>query len=134
MIDDVFREPFVNRTGNTQGGLLQYHIDNTWNAENPGQDYEYPRATLENASNNYVTSTLYEKDAKYLRLKTLQVAYDFHMAFMKKLGLHQLQLSFSGYNLLTFTPYKWGDPETRASGSPSYPLQKTYTFSLKVGF
>jgi hypothetical protein len=48
--------------------------------------------------------------------------------------MNQLQLAFSGYNLLTFTPYKWGDPEARASSSPSYPLQKTYTFSLKVGF
>ena len=134
MLDNVFREPFVNRTGNTEGGLLQYHIDHTWNAENPGQNYEYPRATIDNALNNYATSTLYEKDAKYLRLKTLQVAYDFHLPFMKKLGLNQLQLSFSGYNLLTFTPYIWGDPEARASGSPSYPLQKTYTFSLKVGF
>ena len=134
MIEDVFCEPFVNRTGNTQGGLLQYHIDHTWNAENPGQNYEYPRATLKNASNNYAASTLFEKDAKYLRLKTLQVAYDFNLPFMKKIGLNQLQLSFSGYNLLTFTPYLWGDPETTASRSPSYPLQKTYTFSLKVGF
>lgn len=133
-ISGVFREPFVNRTGIKYGGLLQYHIDHTWNPDNPGQDYEYPRATLDNSKNNYATSTLYEKDAKYLRLKALEIAYDFHFPLMKKMGMHQLQLAFSGYNLLTFTPYLWGDPETNASSSPSYPLQKTYTLSLKVGF
>ncbi len=140
MIEDVFREPFVSRTGNTNGGLLQYHIDHTcWPVVNEDgsvyvdQGAEYPRATFSTV-NNYQTSTLYEKDAKYLRLKTLEVAYNFHFPFMKKLGMNQLQLAFSGYNLLTFTPYKWGDPEARASSSPSYPLQKTYTFSLKVGF
>jgi hypothetical protein len=50
------------------------------------------------------------------------------------LGINRAQLALSGYNLLTFTPYIWGDPETRASSSPSYPLQRTYTASLKLNF
>ena len=92
------------------------------------------RATIDNAKNNYATSTLYEKDAKYLRLKTLQVAYNFHFPLMKKLGLNTCQLAFAGYNLWTITPYLWGDPEARATNAPSYPLSKTYTLSLKLGF
>lgn len=134
MLSDVFRQPFYSSNSTSEGGLLQYHVDNTWTEANPSQNSEYPRATWDNAAQNYATSTLYEKDAKYLRLKTLQIAYDFHFPFMKVLGLNQLQLSLSGYNLLTFSPYKWGDPETRASNAPSYPLQRTYTASLKVGF
>ena len=134
MLSDVFRQPFYSAASTTQGGLLQYHIDNTWTADNPSQSAEYPRATWENANQNYAESTLYEKDAKYLRLKTLQISYDFDFPFMKLLGMKQLQLSLSGYNLLTFTPYIWGDPETRASNAPSYPLQRTYTASLKIGF
>ena len=54
--------------------------------------------------------------------------------FMKKLGLTNLQLGLSGYNLLTFTPFIWGDPESRVDTGPSYPLQRTYTATLKVGF
>jgi hypothetical protein len=69
-----------------------------------------------------------------LRVKTIQLAYDFNLPFMKKLGLSQLQLAVSAYNLLTFSPYIWGDPETRASNAPSYPLQRTYTASIKLGF
>ena len=134
LISDVFRQPFYRSSSNNDGGLLQYHVDNTWTPDNPSQSAEYPRATWENATQNYATSTLYEKDAKYLRLKTLQVAYDFRFPWMHTLGLNQLQLALSGYNLFTVTPYKWGDPETRASASPSYPLQRTYTISLKLGF
>ena len=52
----------------------------------------------------------------------------------KKLKMNTCQLALSGYNLLTFTPYLWGDPETRASNAPSYPLARTYTLSLKLGF
>ncbi len=134
LISDVFRRPFTASGNTTMGGLLKYHLDNTWTSDNPDADAEYPRATWENADQNYANSTLYEKDAKYLRLKTIQLAYDFQFSLMKKLGLTQLQLSLSGYNLFTISPYLWGDPETRASNSPSYPLQRTYTASLKVGF
>ena len=134
VLGDVFRRPYQNRSTVNNGGLLQYHIDNTWTVDNPSQDAEYPRATWENANQNYAGSTLFEKDAKYMRLKTLQIAYDFHFPLMKKLGMNQLQLALSGYNLFTLTPYKFGDPEARASTMPSYPLQRTYTASLKIGF
>lgn len=134
ILSDVFRQPFYSSTDTSKGGLLSYHLNHTWTAENPSQNSEYPRATWKSADNNYATSTLYEKDSKYLRLKTLQVAYNFHFPLMKRLNLNTCQLSFSGYNLLTFTPYLWGDPETRASNAPSYPLSRTYSLSLKLGF
>lgn len=134
LLSDVFRQPFYSSTSTDQGGLLAYHVAHTWTPENPSQDSEYPRATWESATNNYATSTLYEKDSKYLRLKTLQVAYNFHFPLMKRLKLSTCQLAFSGYNLWTITPYIWGDPETRASNAPSYPLSKTYSLSLKLGF
>ena len=134
MISDVFCTPFKGRDNNKYGGLLKYHFEHTWTVDNPSQGSEYPRATWKNSVQNYAECTLYEKDAKYLRLKSLQVAYDFHAPFMKKMGMNQLQLAFSGYNLLTFTPYLWGDPEVKASSHPTYPLQRTYTLSLKVGF
>lgn len=134
MISDVFRQPFFSSADASQGGLLAYHLNNTWTEDNPSQSSKYPRATFVNRDNNYATSTLYEQDSKYLRLKTLQVAYNFNLPVMKKLGLNTFQLAFSGYNLWTLTPYLWGDPETRASNAPSYPLSKTYTLSLKLGF
>ena len=134
VISDVFRRPFQAASTNTDGGLLKYHLDHTWTKENPSQSAEYPRATWLNGDQNYANSTLYEKDAKYFRIKTVQIAYDFHFPWMDSMGLHQFQLALSGYNLLTVSPYLWGDPETRASNAPSYPLQRTYTASLKVAF
>ena len=134
-ISDVFAQPFYCSSNTTQGGLLSYHVNSTWT---PGvyesQDALYPRATWSNAVQNYATSSLWEKDAKYLRLKTISVSYDFINPTFKKIGMTRCEVTLSGYNLLTFTPYKWGDPETKASNAPSYPLQRTYTISLNVGF
>ena len=131
-IGGAFQTPFYNAAGDGQGGLLKTHLLDSWTADNPNA--EYPRPTLAYAKHTYTSSTLWEKDASYLRCKSLQVAYDFDMAWMKKLGMRNLQLSFSSYNLFTFTKYKWGDPENRASSSPDYPLTRTYTIGLKVGF
>ena len=62
VISDVFRYPFLDRTTKDRGGLLKYHLENTWNPEKGGQDYEYPRATWTNgATNNYQDCALYEK-------------------------------------------------------------------------
>lgn len=135
MIGESFRIPFKGRTDYQTGGLLQYHVDNTWDPDNPSQDAEYPRASWDHgATNNYQDCALYEKDASYVRLKTLMLAYNCRFPFLKTIGIDRMQIAFSGYNLLTFSPYIWGDPETVASTDPTYPLQRTYTLSLKLNF
>ena len=135
MISNSFRVPFESRTDYVTGGLLQYQVDHTWDPNNPSQDAMYPRASWTNGNvNNYQDCTLYEKNANYLRLKTVMVGYNFKFPWMSKLGLDRAQVALSGYNLLTFTPYIWGDPETRASNSPTYPLTRTLTLSLKLNF
>ena len=134
LISDVFRQPFVSGSSVSQGGLLVYQVNHTWTTDNPSQSSDYPRATWVNATNNYADCTLYEKDASYLRLKSMQVAYNFQLPFMKRLKLNTFQLAFTSYNILTFTKFIWGDPESKATGSPTYPLTKTYSLSLKLGF
>lgn len=134
LLGEGFRTPFKSNKDNTTGGLLLYQYENTWTTGNPSQSAAYPRATWANSENNYADSNLYEANSSYLRLKTLQVAYNFKFPFMKKMKMNTCQLTFSGYNLLTITGFKWGDPESKVSGAPTYPLTKTYSLSLKLGF
>ena len=131
-IDGSFRQPFYNSAKNDQGGLLKTHLLDSWRVDNPNA--EYPRPTIAYKGHTYVGSTLWEKDASYFRCKSMQLAYNFDMPWQKKIGIKNLQLSFSAYNLFTVSKYKWGDPENRASSSPDYPLTRTYTVGLKVGF
>jgi TonB-linked SusC/RagA family outer membrane protein len=131
MLDETFRQPL----GDTQNkGLLLYQYENTWTPSNPSQNSKYPRATKSHATNNYAGSTLYLADASYLRLKSIQITYHFNFALMRSMKMNDLALSFSGYNIFTITGFKWGDPESRTSDRPSYPLTKTYSLSLKIGF
>lgn len=131
MLDETFRQP-LGDTGNK--GLLKVQYEHTWTPENPDPNSMYPRASMSHASNNYAGSTLYEVDASYLRLKSAQLVYHFKLPFMEKIKMNDLSLALSGYNLLTFTSFDWGDPESRTSDRPSYPLTRTFALTLKVGF
>ena len=108
--------------------------EKTWRTSEDTYSAKYPRISGLHASNNYAGSDLYLIDASYLRLKSIELGYNFDFAFMKKLKMNQCRLYVNGYNLLTFTGFKWGDPESRQSDRPNYPLTRVFNIGLKVGF
>ncbi len=126
-----FRQPL----GDTQNkGLLLYQYENTWRSSADSFTAKFPRATATNAANNYAASDLYLINASYLRLKSVEIGYNFDFPFMKKIKMESCRLYLNGYNLLTFTGFDWGDPESRQSDRPNYPLTRTFNIGLKVGF
>lgn len=112
------------------GTILEHQLD-YWTPDNP--DAAFPRlSTLDNDKlNNRQTSTLNVKDAGFLRLKTLEVAYDFPQAMLRKTPLKGLKLFLDGTNLVTWTKYKWADPE---SGSISAPLTRNMSIGCSLKF
>ena len=131
MYDIEYRIPFTN--AGTRG-LLKYFYDGCWTPENQ-QGAIYPRPSEDSESWNSDDSTLWLADASYLRLKSVNVGYTFrNSAFLKKLGISSLGLTFSGYNLLTFSPMKYLDPESDPNRFGDYPLVKTYSFGLNLNF
>lgn len=131
-LSGTFKIPFYN-ANDRYGGLLRYVYEHSWTPENPNPNAEYPRATTVVDSNTW-GSDLFVKNSSYLRLKTVNLSYDFKFPFMNKIKINQLQLGVSAYNLLTITSYIWGDPEGRATDAPTYPLTRTVALNLKVGF
>jgi TonB-linked SusC/RagA family outer membrane protein len=75
----------------------------------------------------------------YLRLKNLELGYNFSKNLLSEIGFEQIRLFFNGYNLLTFTnkrlreidPEKW---EGDYSANLTYPLLKTYSFGINLRF
>lgn len=130
LLDGQFRQP-LGDTG--QKGLLLYQYENYWTPER-GDKARYPRPSSLSSSNNYAASTLYEENSAYVRLKTMQIAYNLNLPFMKKLDMSYLTISLEGYNLFVISGFKWGDPEGDTSSYPGYPLTRSFTLSLKVGF
>lgn len=127
-----FRQPL----GDTQNkGLLLYQYENTWRSSEDTYTAKFPRITATNRKNNFEKgSDLYLINASYLRLKNIEIGYNFDFPFMKKMKLNSCRMYVNGYNLLTFTAFDWGDPESRQSDRPNYPLTRVFNIGLKLGF
>lgn len=90
-----------------------------------------------NGSNNVVASDFWIINAGYLRLKALQIGYNFKNILAKNLRfISDLRVTLSGTNVLTFSKIKkYGlDPETGSSNNYDYPTQRVYALSVNLGF
>lgn len=112
-----------------------------WTGE--GTSNKIPRITDGSELNqNWVRSSdLYLKPGSFLRIKSVNLGYDFRK-LLPNLPVQQLRLYVSATNLWTFTKYKGIDPEVGygpagwASGLDvgSYPQPKTIMVGLNVKF
>jgi len=107
-----------------------------WTPTNPSETF--PRLWYNNKQNDPGSnpSSFWVKDASYLRVKNVTFSYTIPATLVKKIGLSNLKVYYSGQNLLTFTKfYKWIDPEIGSAGSIySYPQVITNTIGLNASF
>jgi TonB-linked SusC/RagA family outer membrane protein len=82
-----------------------------------------------NAYYNYVDSDATIVDGSYIRLKNISLSYDLPLQMLKGVSC---KLSFQGQNVLTFTPYKGGDPEFKYTGY--LPPLRVYTAGVQLTF
>ncbi len=111
-------------------------ITDRWTPENPNQNAFYPRLAFggpKNNNNNQV-STWWQKDASFIKLRTVQFAYTFKKDAFSKLGIKGAQLYFLGENLLTFSKFKLWDVELNTSNGVRYPQVAAYSLGIHFGF
>ena len=93
-----------------------------------------------------LTTSQFIEDASYLRLNTLTVGYTFPKTWMKKVGIQNARVYFTGNNLFCLNGYSGIDPDVNtghggSNGFPtpsydyqSYPKARTYTFGVNLSF
>ncbi|WP_209147921.1 MULTISPECIES: SusC/RagA family TonB-linked outer membrane protein [Chitinophaga] len=108
-----------------------------WTLTHPSQNI--PRASA-NGQPYQVTSRQVE-DGSYIRLRNIQLAYNFPASWLKRAGIQNAKLYVSAQNLLTFTDYSGFDPEVSRFGQDnlsqgtdygSYPATKIFLVGLNI--
>jgi hypothetical protein len=93
----------------------------------------YPRLTTQSNENNYQTSSMWVKNADYLKLRNLEFGYNFNAQKLQRAGVDNLRVYLSAQNLLTFSgllKHYNMDPE-KISG---YPTIKSYNVGVSITF
>lgn len=120
---------FTDGTSN----FFKYLYEDSWSPENP--DAKYPRAYVGGNTNNNRASNIWVKNGNYLRLKNVELAYNFPKSILNKLKvINGLRFYINGTNLLTFDKLDIMDPETPSGSAQYYPQMKSVNFGLKLTY
>lgn len=134
---------FYPFTGKQTGNVLSIVADpaNRWipasysgNPATENPDARFPRLTYGSNANNERNSTFWLENGRYLRLKNVQITYDFTSPFFKKIGLQGCQLSLIGDNLACWDGVKLWDPAQATGNGAVYPLQRVFTLQANLQF
>jgi TonB-dependent starch-binding outer membrane protein SusC len=138
-IFNVFKYYTHQNTGyfNAPSDMLQ----NAWHGE--GTSNTQFMISASTANNNLRPSSWYIEDGSFLRIKNLQIGYNFGKWFCRKLAISSCRFYVGGQNLYTITGYSGLDPELAdMSGSPlssgidfaKYPQARTLLTGLSIKF
>ena len=112
--------------------ITNEYYENRWTAGADNSDAKYPALTSSTNENNERPSTLWLKDASFLKLRNCEVYYRFsESALSNNNYISGVKISVRGENLHTWTPYMGVDPEKTAWG---YPTLKAVSVGLSVTF
>lgn len=110
-----------------------FEVSNRWQDSNSLGTYQrYSTGADTETRNrylNYQQSNAAISDASFVRLKNISVSYTIPEKFLYGI---ECRVFFQGQNLLTFTPYKGGDPEFQFSGR--LPPLKLFTTGIELHF
>jgi hypothetical protein len=113
------------------GNFLAEAAEGRWTVDNPNATK--PRTW--NAANTYwsssINNTYWLRNNDFLRLKDMQLGYHLPASIIDRLKVEDLNIYFSGRNLITFSHEKSFDPETIGN---SYPMSKVYNIGFRLTF
>lgn len=106
------------------------YYNNRWTEDTP--DAKYPRLTSEGSANNYTTNSLWVTDASFLKLRTLELYYNFSQKRLKQSYFIKGAKVFArGHDLLCFDKIKLLDPENIGM---VHPTMTQYAFGVNLSF
>lgn len=118
--------------------LSQEVYDNRWNADfNDNADALYPRLSSSSNANNYQTSTFWQRDRSYLKLRNIELYYNFSKSLLKKTGfINGAKVYVRGVdlcNIATGGDKKLENLDPEATGVTA-PLSRQVVVGVKLTF
>ncbi|MDR1223633.1 MAG: TonB-dependent receptor [Tannerella sp.] len=113
--------------------IFREYYDNRWipgAADN--SNAKYPAVIAGKNPNNYQTSTLYMRDASFLRFQNAEIGYTIPKSISQKVKSDKIRVFINGTNLFVWDKIKIVDPEMTQTGG--YPKQRIINFGAEFNF
>ena len=109
--------------------LSQEYYDNCFDVAGAGASY--PRLSIENVANNAQNSTIWYRNASWLKLRDCELYYKLPASVIEPLKVNSAKVFVQGQNLLSFDNIDAMDAENLNTG---YPVMKSVNIGLSVEF
>ena len=136
---NLSRRFYENLEGNAQ--QLTTVLDRWQSPQQPGNGI-VPRANTRTTGNNNQVSTRWVEDGSYFRIRNITLGYNLPRTLVQRAKMQSLRVYAGVQNALTISKYLGYNPEVSGYEGPltggvdygSYPLARTYTVGLNLGF
>lgn len=132
--NEIFRD--WNRQSYTQFNFQEHQLGR-WTGE--GSTNSEPILN-DGRPNNQLVSSYYIEDGSFIRIRNLQLGYNFSQELLSRLNLKGLRIYINAQNPFTwanstgFTPEIQGDPISFGVDGGTYPIPAVYTMGLNLNF
>ncbi|SEN85524.1 TonB-linked outer membrane protein, SusC/RagA family [bacterium A37T11] len=117
-------------------------VNDRWKSESEPGNGKTPRANARPTGNNNAVSTRWVEDGSFLRIQNISLGYKISPNCLNRIKMKQVRFYISCQNLYTWTDYTGYNPEVSNYESAltggvdygSYPLARTFTVGINVGF
>ncbi|MEC3878147.1 SusC/RagA family TonB-linked outer membrane protein [Parapedobacter sp. 10938] len=139
-IDPAAISPFV-MSGARQNGLLQVIAEDHWSETNRNSYAFWPRLSATGNSNNNQASTWWMRNGAFVRLKSVELGYNFSGKALQRMNVSGVRFYVNGVNLFLISSFKMWDPEQGSNGRDSdrlgsnglgYPPQKVFNIGVNI--
>lgn len=107
-----------------------------WSSNDPdNENVIWPRLRPNQYSHNSFNSTWWYRNGAFLRLKNIEVGYEFGNKALVRHWVKRARIYAQGTNIAVWDDIKMWDPELgSANGGAKYPLNMTWTLGVELGF
>ena len=117
--------PLLNSTS-----LSQQYYDGRWTPSNPNA--EFPRLSSTSNANNYQTSTFWQRDRSFLKLRNVEAYYNLPKTLMDKTGfIKTAKIYVRGVDLFCLDHIDEADPEVYGVSAP---VNKSVVAGVQLSF
>ncbi|WP_266368373.1 SusC/RagA family TonB-linked outer membrane protein [Tellurirhabdus rosea] len=136
---NLSRRFYENLEGNANA--LTTVLDRWRSPEQPG-DGKTPRANTRTTGNNNAVSSRWVEDGSYFRVRNITIGYNLPKAVLQRIKVQNVRIYGGVQNAFTLSKYLSYNPEVSGYEGPltggvdygSYPLARTYTIGINLGF
>lgn len=97
--------------------------------ENTHDTATYPRLSTYNQNNHQVSSSFWQRNGSFLKLRNIEIGYNIPSSIIGTIGLKNASLFVNGTNIFTLDHVDIADPEILSG----YPATRTFSIGVKVG-